>query len=119
MIPYNLINNLKNKNVKNVTGEEAFDLLKTNQKAIILDVRTKDEYIHGHIPNALNIEVRSLMNNLDSLYSFKDMPIIVHCASGSRSLIAVNILSSNGFSNIYHISKGLKDWKHEISYGAK
>ena len=118
-MPYNLINNLRNKNVKNISGEEAFNLLKNNKDAIVLDVRTKDEYIHGHIPNAVNIEVRSLMTNLDSLSKFKNNPIIVHCASGSRSIIAVNILSSNGFSNIHHIFKGLKDWKHEISYGAR
>lgn len=54
------------------------------QGAIILDVRTKDEFSSGHIKNSINIPIDQLNNNLSKLKD-KDTCIICCCASGSRS----------------------------------
>jgi rhodanese-related sulfurtransferase len=64
-------------------------------KAIILDVRTKEEYQGGHIKGSINIPLQSLQTQLQKLK--KDKTIITCCASGGRSSVARNILKSNGF----------------------
>ncbi|MFV5699832.1 rhodanese-like domain-containing protein [Flavobacterium sp. ZT3R17] len=71
------------------------------QGAIILDVRSKEEYAGGHIKGSLNIPVDTLSNNLSKLKD-KNQPIITCCASGMRSASAKSILKSNGFTKVYN-----------------
>jgi rhodanese-related sulfurtransferase len=68
--------------------------------AIILDVRTKNEFQSGHIKGAVNIPVQTLGSNLSKLK--KDRPIITCCASGMRSASAKSILQSNGFNEVHN-----------------
>ena len=68
--------------------------------AIILDVRTKNEFQSGHIKGSVNNPVQSLGSNLSKLK--KDRPIITCCASGMRSASAKSILQSNGFNEVYN-----------------
>ncbi len=68
--------------------------------AVILDVRTKNEYSGGHIKGSMNIPLDQLPNSLVKLK--KDKPIITCCASGMRSAAAKNILKSNGFMAVYN-----------------
>lgn len=69
--------------------------------AIILDVRSKNEFASGHIKNAINISVDSLTSNLAKLKD-KNQPIITCCASGMRSSAAKSILKSNGYTNVHN-----------------
>jgi phage shock protein E len=75
------------------------DLVK--QGAIILDVRSKGEYLNGHIKDSINIPVDTLRNNLFKLKD-KNQPIITCCASGMRSASAKSILKSSGFTKVYN-----------------
>jgi rhodanese-related sulfurtransferase len=63
--------------------------------AIIIDVRTKEEYRYGHIKNSVNIPLDKLQSNLKKLN--KNKVIITCCQSGSRSSMAKSILRNNGF----------------------
>ncbi len=72
------------------------DLVK--QGAVIVDVRSRNEYSVGHIKNSLNIPVDELEKNLSELS--KDKVIITCCASGIRSASAKNILQNNGYKNV-------------------
>jgi len=68
--------------------------------ALILDVRTREEFASGHINGATNIPLQTLQANLSKLK--KDKPIITCCASGMRSASAKSILLSKGFSSVYN-----------------
>jgi phage shock protein E len=68
--------------------------------AVILDVRTKEEYQSGHLRNSINIPVDNLPQNIKKLN--KNKAIITCCASGSRSASARRILLSNGFEQVYN-----------------
>lgn len=68
--------------------------------AVIIDVRTKEEFDAGHIHGSLNIPLDELGKNLNWLV--KDVPIIVCCASGSRSQMAKFILQANNFKEVYN-----------------
>ncbi|MDH6357002.1 rhodanese-like domain-containing protein [Parabacteroides sp. PF5-9] len=68
--------------------------------AILLDVRTEEEYQQGAVVNSLNIPLDRLNTNLSKLE--KDRPIIAVCVSGMRSRGAVALLRSNGFLEVYN-----------------
>ena len=68
--------------------------------AVIIDVRTKEEFDEGHNHGSLNIPVDSLGKNMDWL--LKDVPIVLVCASGARSQMGKFILDANGFKEVYN-----------------
>jgi phage shock protein E len=75
------------------------ELLKNG--GVIVDVRTKAEYLSGHIKGSKNIPLNSLGNNLNKIKN-KDMAVITCCASGMRSASARNLLQSYGYTNVYN-----------------
>ncbi|MFA6260824.1 MAG: rhodanese-like domain-containing protein [Bacteroidia bacterium] len=79
--------------------------------AIILDVRTKNEFQGGHIKGAVNIPLQVLQANLSKLK--KDKPIITCCASGMRSASARGVLKSNGFTEVYN-GGGWNSLQHKL-----
>lgn len=68
--------------------------------AVILDVRSKGEFMSGHIAGALNIPVDVLGSQLSRLP--KGKAIIICCASGMRSASARNQLVSAGYKDVYN-----------------
>lgn len=93
--------------VKDISVEEVYEIISSNQDYIILDVRTSDEFNEGHIEGAVLIPVDELEGRLDELPV--DKPIITYCKSGGRSRNAANILVENGFTQIYYMG-GILDW---------
>lgn len=83
--------------------------------ATIIDVRTPSEYAAGHLAGAVNIETPNLANGLAS--ADKTAPLVVYCASGSRSRAAVDQLKALGFTNIGHLTKGIISWDGELVGG--
>jgi rhodanese-related sulfurtransferase len=69
--------------------------------AIVLDVRTKEEYAGGHIKGSINIPLDELSSQLAELGSHST-PIITCCLSGGRSTLAVQILHQGGFSHVHN-----------------
>jgi len=96
-----------NKNVKNVSGDEATKLIRDTKDLIVLDVRSKGEYQSGHINGSKLIPVGEIASRITELEKFRGKPILVHCASGGRSPKAVNVLLKNKFGPIYHMNHGL------------
>lgn len=88
--------------------------ISTKQKEgyIILDVREKNEFDEGHIPNAQNKPFTELhLGNFDHLK--KSNKYIVICRSGTRSEDASNILAEKGY-NIMNVNKGMSSWNGKI-----
>lgn len=68
--------------------------------AIILDVRTVEEYTQGHVKGSINIPLDILDRNFTKLP--KDNVIIAVCESGIRSRSAVSFLKNNGYAESYN-----------------
>ena len=82
-------------------------LEKINAGAKIIDVRTPDEFADGCYKGAINIPVNILPGKMGSIGP-KDKPIIVYCASGSRSAVAMSMLKAAGFTDVTNAG-GLDD----------
>ena len=70
--------------------------------AVLLDVRTPQEYREGHIPGSKNMPLRQL-DKISSVVDNKDIPLFVYCYSGGRSRQATSILQHMGYTNIQNI----------------
>ncbi|PKL18260.1 MAG: rhodanese-like domain-containing protein [Spirochaetae bacterium HGW-Spirochaetae-5] len=75
--------------------------------ALVVDVRTPEEYAAGHYENSVNIPLGELESKID-LFGSKDNNIVVYCRTGNRSEKAKIILERYGFKNVTN-GGGLKD----------
>lgn len=67
--------------------------------ALILDVRSENEFLTGNIKNSINIPLQDIGSD-STLLSDRDQIIITCCASGMRSAVAKRILKSRGYPNV-------------------
>lgn len=79
--------------------EEAIDIYK-RANALIIDVRTPEEYATKHIDEAINIPIYEI-DNFKNEITDKDKVILLYCKTSKRSRIAKEILMQNGYKNVY------------------
>ncbi len=70
--------------------------------AVLLDVRTPEEYREGHIPGSKNVPLQSI-DKVAGMIDNKSTPIFVHCLSGARSRQAAAVLQQLGYTNVKNI----------------
>ena len=83
-----------------------------NKDAILLDVRTREEYASGHIEGSRNLPLDEI-DKVDSVIKDKNAPLYVHCLSGGRSARAVAYLKGKGYKNVHDIG-GIGSYKGKI-----
>lgn len=85
--------------------------MKTAVGAQLVDVRTPQEYIRGHIRKAININFND--DNFEELIKTKldkSRPVYVYCFSGKRSTDAVNFMRELGYKKIFELEGGFAKW---------
>ncbi|MEK7378868.1 MAG: molybdopterin-synthase adenylyltransferase MoeB [Candidatus Binatota bacterium] len=97
--------------IKEISVQEADELLKKNGKYLLLDVREKDEYREGHLEGALSLPRGFLEIKIESAVPDKSTPILAYCAGGVRSLLAANALKEMGYRDVISMSGGYTAWK--------
>ena len=70
--------------------------------AVLLDVRTPQEYREGHIPSSQNVPLQQL-DKVEEVTENKDTVLYVYCRSGARSRQAVSLLKHMGYTNVHNI----------------
>jgi len=85
--------------------------IKETPNAIILDVRTEEEFAAGHIKGAVNINLYSNNFEKEILKIKKNKSIFVYCLSGGRSSSAAGKLKSNGFNSVFNLNGGMMSWR--------
>jgi glyoxylase-like metal-dependent hydrolase (beta-lactamase superfamily II)/rhodanese-related sulfurtransferase len=94
--------------IDRITAGSASDQLAGDTPPLLVDVRTPREWGEEHIDGALNLPLSQLADRLDEVPA--DRPLIVHCASGYRSAIAVSLLRREGHSEVANLVGGLAAW---------
>lgn len=90
---------------------DQFDKMRAQKDAVVLDVRTAQEFNQGHVPGALNLDIgdpqfRKKVGELD-----KSKTYLVHCARGVRSARAAKLMSTMSFANLFDYHGGFDEWK--------
>jgi rhodanese-related sulfurtransferase len=89
---------------------EATQLI-NRQDALVLDVRTAEEFHKGRILNSRNIPLPQLDARLADIARYKEKPVIVACESGNRSGAAAAVLRKQGFAQVFSLSGGIAAWQ--------
>ncbi|MCI9650435.1 rhodanese-like domain-containing protein [uncultured Acetatifactor sp.] len=71
-------------------------------QAILLDVRTPEEYGGGHVPGSRNLPLQQI-EKITAIAEKKETPLFVYCQSGARSRQAVSLLQRMGYENVNNI----------------
>ena len=98
---------------RQISMGEAVKMMKDEKNYIILDVRTPEEYLEGHIPGAINVPNEEIGTAEISELPDKSQLILVYCRSGRRSKEASKKLAGLGYTNIVEFG-GINDWNGEI-----
>ena len=105
----------KQNSMSDLSQNEWAQALTEQPEAVVLDVRTEEEFESGYIPNAINIDLRigpgfvDEINNLD-----KNKSYYVYCRSGARSAQAVQLMRDLGFNETYNLLGGILEWEGEV-----
>ena len=92
-----------------ITGRDLDALIKDKQiKRQFVDVRTPNEFSGRKVKGFMNIPLDQLQRRASELNA--DQPVVLMCASGSRSLRAAKILSKSGFKNIINVKGGISSY---------
>ena len=110
---YNKSNKSTETKVRYVSMNEIVQIMNENENYIILDVRTMEEFIQGHIPNAICIPNETINENIIKELPNKEQLILIYCRSGNRSKQAADKLIKLGYINLIEFG-GIIDWKGEI-----
>lgn len=78
--------------------------------AVVVDVRTAEEFASGHVPSAVNIPLDQLKGRVAELAPHRDAKVAVICQSGARSLAASMTLVEQGFTGIVDVEGGTSAW---------
>lgn len=104
----------------NISQDEWWAKSQEDTNAVLLDVRTEDEWNRGIIPGAQNIDIykgQGFIYKLEELDKSKNY--YVYCAAGARSAQACNIMNQLGFQTTYNLIGGISEWNGPVTLPEK
>jgi molybdopterin/thiamine biosynthesis adenylyltransferase/rhodanese-related sulfurtransferase len=87
--------------------------LESGSPPLVVDVREQDEWDEGHIPHAVHIPRGYLESRIERSAPDRETPIVVTCASGSRSAFAAKTLAELGYKHVSSHAPGYTGWKRD------
>jgi adenylyltransferase/sulfurtransferase len=100
-----------NKDASEIPIEETHRFIQNGDRIVLLDVREEEERTLGYIKGDIFIPMDELDEKAESLLPEKDVPIIIYCAVGIRSLAAAKFLKKMGYTNVFSMAKGIEGWE--------
>ena len=100
-----------------LSQEEWIEQLAQDENAIILDVRTPEEWDEGYIPGAQHIDIylgQGFLDEVDKLDKSKNF--YVYCRSGNRSGQACALMNNMGIANAFNLMGGFMNWEGEVAH---
>lgn len=94
-----------------VNPQELVNLV-NRENAVVLDVRTSEEFRSGHIVNAINIPYATLHTRGKELQAYRDRPVVVTCKLGQHAGAAGALLRKIGLDRVARLSGGMMGWQN-------
>jgi len=85
--------------------------LMNRESAVVIDIRNRDAYQQEHIIGALNFPQPELEKDLSKLNKYKEVPLIIVCATGQKSGELAAKLKKQNFEKVQVLSRGMNAWK--------
>lgn len=87
--------------MNDLNAEKAGRLIK--EGAVLVDVRTEEEYQAAHLQKAVNIPLSEISTGIGRLAPDRNRVILLHCRSGSRSFMGKRLLKRMEYHNVYNL----------------
>lgn len=97
--------------VKVIDNPDLVSLI-NNKDAMVVDLRTLDEFNRGHIIHSINLLPSEIKNqNLGNIEQHKTRPIVLVCATGMSAVASADLLVKQGFQDVYTLKEGITGWR--------
>ena len=97
-----------------LSPEEFGETFKNTPGAILIDVRTPQEYAEGHLPGAINVDIYNPAFSVEIEEFDKGGSYFVYCKAGGRSKMAGEIMKKEGFADVHHMRGGINAWNGAV-----
>ena len=97
-------------NVIHVSAVELAQRRKAGEDVVVVDVRSREEYLRGHVPDTYHIPGGNLLVDAPRLPLKDDTTLVVSCAGRTRGILGAQLLHDNGFTNVYALENGVMGW---------
>ena len=97
--------------IREETAQEAAERLAVEPRPVVLDVREREEYEQGLIPGSIHIPRGNLETRIESRVPDRSTPLIIYCATGTRSVYAAKTLAELGYTDVVSMAGGFSGWK--------
>jgi len=102
---------MRNQDASEITIEETHRSIQNGDRIVLLDIREEEERTLGYIKGDIFIPMDELDEKAETLLPEKDIPVIIYCAVGIRSLAAAKFLKKMGYTNVFSMAKGIEGWE--------
>lgn len=96
-----------------ITPVQAKEIMAGNKDAIILDVRTREEYESGHVKSAISLPLEEIENSAYEIIPNHETTVLVYCHTGRRSALAAKKLGDIGYKIVFDFG-GIVDWTDRL-----
>ena len=94
-----------------ITAEALLTRIESGAAPLILDVRSRLEFVRGHVPGARHIPFWRVSRQIDELSIPRDSELVVYCGHGPRAVIAGRTLRRRGFTRIKYLEGHFARWR--------
>jgi len=98
--------------ITEISARELKRRLDAGEDLTVVDVRERDEFVQGHLPDAVFIPRGFLELQIEQHQPDREQPLVVYCAGGVRSALAARNLKEMGYTNVISLIGGFNDWKN-------
>jgi rhodanese-related sulfurtransferase len=95
--------------IAQVTPQEVRDAVARGEELALIDVREPNEWNLGHIPGSTHIP-RGVLESAIEKRLPRETRVVLYCASGNRSALAVESIAQMGYANVASMAGGFRAW---------
>ena len=97
--------------IKELTVADVAAKLKAGVRFHLIDVREESEWATGHLPQAMHLGKGIIERDIEAKVPMQSEEIVLYCGGGYRSALAADNLQKMGYTNVWSMDGGFKDWK--------
>ena len=98
--------------IREISAFQLKQMLDRGEKPTLVDIRERDEFVQGYIPDAVFIPRGFLELQIEQHQPKRDAPVVLYCAGGVRSALAARNLQDMGYQNVISLIGGFNGWKN-------
>lgn len=106
--------------VTHISAPELARRRAAGEDVVVVDVRSREEYLRGHVPDTYHIPGGNLLLDAPRLPLRDGTTLVVSCAGRTRGILGAKLLHDNGFDHVYALENGVMGWflsGHDIAEG--